>query len=46
MEVHAYSHTDRNKWTHYFWEFLILFFAVFAGFLAEHQRKKSILFPY
>jgi hypothetical protein len=24
MEVHAHSHTARKKWTHYFWEFLIL----------------------
>ena len=35
MEVHAHTHTARKKWTHYFWEFLMLFFAVFCGFLAE-----------
>ena len=25
MEVHHHAHTDRKKWTHYFWEFLMLF---------------------
>ena len=25
MEVHAHSHTERKKWTHYLWEFLMLF---------------------
>ena len=24
MEIHAHSHTARKKWTHYFWEFLML----------------------
>ena len=33
MEVHAHTHTARKKWTHYFWEFLMLFLAVFCGFL-------------
>ena len=42
MEVHAHSHTPRKKWTHYFWEFLMLFLAVFAGFLAENQREHFI----
>jgi hypothetical protein len=42
MEVHAHSHTERKKWTHYFWEFLMLFLAVFAGFLAENQREHII----
>ena len=42
MEVHSHSHTSRKKWTHYFWEFLMLFFAVFAGFLAENQREHII----
>ena len=52
MEVHHHSHTARKKWTHYFWEFLMLFFAVFCGFLAEiqvehyveHQREKEFMF--
>ncbi len=39
MEVHAHTHTARKKWTHYFWEFLMLFLAVFCGFLAENQRE-------
>ena len=30
MEVHAHTHTARKKWTHYFWEFLMLFPAVFC----------------
>ncbi len=42
MEVHAHSHTARKKWTHYFWEFLMLFLAVFAGFLAENQREHLV----
>ena len=37
MEVHHHSHTSRKKWMHYFWEFLMLFLAVFCGFLAEYQ---------
>jgi hypothetical protein len=39
MEVHAHTHTARKKWTHYFWEFLMLFLAVFCGFLAENKRE-------
>jgi hypothetical protein len=49
MEVHAHTHTGdpdshrgRKKWTHYFWEFLMLFFAVFCGFLAEYQLEHTI----
>ena len=42
MEVHAHTHTPRKKWTHYFWEFLMLFLAVFAGFLAEYQLEHKI----
>jgi len=49
MEVHHHTHTQRKKWSHYFWEFLMLFLAVFCGFLAEyllehtieHQREKK-----
>jgi len=43
MEVHHHSHPEvsghRKKWTHYFWEFLMLFLAVFCGFLAENKRE-------
>ena len=42
MEVHAHTHTARKKWTHYLWEFLMLFLAVFCGFLAENQREHMV----
>jgi hypothetical protein len=47
MEVHAHTHTvpiaiGRKKWTHYLWEFLMLFLAVFCGFLAENIREHSV----
>jgi hypothetical protein len=42
MEVHAHTHTARKKWTHYLWEFLMLFLAVFCGFFAENQREHMI----
>jgi len=56
MEVHHHSHSPdghrgRKKWTHYLWEFLMLFLAVFCGFLAElrlehvieNQREKKYI---
>jgi len=45
MEVHhthPASGGTRKKWTHYFWEFLMLFLAVFCGFLAEYQLEHVI----
>ena len=42
MEVHHHAHTARKKWTHYFWEFLMLFLAVFCGFMAEYQLEHKI----
>ena len=39
MEVHAHTHTARKKWTHYLWEFLMLFLAVSLGFYAENFRE-------
>ncbi|MFZ9388692.1 MAG: hypothetical protein ACO25B_12500 [Chitinophagaceae bacterium] len=42
MEVHHHAHTARKKWSHYFWEFLMLFLAVFCGFLAEYQLEHKI----
>jgi hypothetical protein len=42
MEVHAHTHTPRKNWTHYFWEFLMLFLAVFCGFLAEYSLEHKI----
>ena len=49
MEVHHHAHTPdpdshrgRKKWTHYLWEFLMLFLAVFCGFLAENKREHIV----
>src|SRR5947207_12511064 len=42
MEVHHHPQTSRKKWTHYLWEFLMLFLAVFCGFLAENQREHMV----
>src|SRR5258705_7027170 len=42
MEVHAHTHTPRKKWTHYLWEFLMLFLAVTLGFFVENQREHYI----
>ena len=42
MEVHTHTHTERKKFTHYLWEFLMLFLAVFAGFLAENWREHIV----
>lgn len=52
MEVHHHSHDPeshesqtthiKKKWRAYFWEFLMLFLAVFCGFLAEYQLEKKI----
>ena len=42
MEVHQHTHTPRKKFTHYLWEFLMLFLAVFCGFLAENQREHMV----
>ena len=42
MEVHHHTHTPRKKWTHYFWEFFMLFLAVTLGFFVENQREHYI----
>jgi len=42
MEVHHHAHTPRKKWTHYFWEFLMLFLAVTLGFFVENEREHII----
>jgi hypothetical protein len=42
MEVHHHPHTERKKWTHYFWEFFMLFLAVTLGFFVENQREHII----
>jgi len=44
MESHA-DHIHKapgQGWKHYFFEFLMLFLAVFAGFLAENQREHVV----
>lgn len=44
MEVHHHAHHDHGKktWKSYFWEFFMLFLAVFCGFLAELQLEHYI----
>jgi hypothetical protein len=42
MEVHHHTQTPRKKWTHYFWEFFMLFLAVTLGFFVENQREHYI----
>ena len=42
MEVHPHTHSPRKKFTHYLLEFLMLFLAVFCGFLAENFREHKI----
>jgi len=43
METHTHHpHTAPKKWTHYFFEFFMLFLAVFAGFLAEQMREHMV----
>lgn len=42
MEVHAHTHTERKKWTHYLFEFLMLFLAISAGFLVENLREQYV----
>lgn len=44
MEVHHHTHAAHGKktWKEYFWEFLMLFLAVFCGFLAENIREHVV----
>ena len=44
METHAQElhKAPGQGWKHYFFEFLMLFLAVFAGFLAENQREHIV----
>jgi hypothetical protein len=42
MEVHAHTHSARKKWSHYFWEFFMLFLAVTLGFFVENQREHFV----
>src|SRR5204862_628052 len=44
MEIHKHPHhvTHKKKWGEYALEFLMLFLAVFLGFLAENQRENMV----
>jgi hypothetical protein len=42
MEVHSHPHHKGKDWKAYFWEFLMLFLAVFCGFLAEYKLEHVI----
>ena len=44
MEVHKHPHhiTHKKKWEEYVLEFLMLFLAVFLGFLAENLREHRV----
>ena len=47
MEVHHHTHDPfathhKKNFLSYFWEFLMLFLAVFCGFLAEYQLEHKI----
>ena len=44
METHAHHlhHAPGKKFWHYFNEFIMLFFAVFSGFLAENFREHQV----
>ncbi|HTE29435.1 MAG TPA: hypothetical protein VK666_03615 [Chryseolinea sp.] len=43
MEVHHHAHAHGKKnWKSYVWEFLMLFLAVFCGFLAEYFLEHRI----
>jgi len=42
MEVHHHAHTERKKWSHYFWEFFMLFLAITLGFFVENQREHYV----
>jgi hypothetical protein len=47
MEVHHHAHNPaephhKKNWKSYFWEFLMLFLAVFCGFLAEYKLEHVI----
>lgn len=43
MEVHHHAHHhEKRNWHSYVWEFVMLFLAVFCGFLAEYQLEHTI----
>jgi hypothetical protein len=40
--LHPGLHRGSKKWTHYFWEFFMLFLAVTLGFFVENKREHYI----
>jgi len=42
MDIHHHTHTPRIKWTHYLYEFFMLFLAVTAGYLVENRREHYV----
>lgn len=42
MEVHHHSHSHEKGWRKYVWEFVMLFFAVFSGLMAEYWLEHKI----
>ena len=47
MEVHHHAHSADNhrgkkRWSHYFWEFFMLFLAVTLGFFVENMREHHV----
>lgn len=44
MEVHKHPHhvTNKKKWSEYLLEFIMLFLAIFLGFLAENYREQEV----
>lgn len=44
MEIHKHPHhvTHKKKWGEYILEFLMLFLAVFLGFIAENIREHYV----
>ena len=44
METHPphVHHSSGKKFSHYFYEFLMLFLAVFSGFMAENFREENV----
>ena len=42
MDLHTHTHTPRIKWTHYLYEFFMLFLAVTAGYLVENRREHYV----
>jgi hypothetical protein len=43
MEVHHHGHVhEKKKWKEYLFQFLMLFLAVFCGFIAENMREHYV----